>query len=102
TCFPPAPPPPPGPGPPPIRWARAANGLLIEDDYDGEFRYDRQPVGALQGMAPEHVVYVGTAAKTLAPALRLAWMVLPRRLVEPVAQAKRLTDLHTDAIGQLT
>jgi GntR family transcriptional regulator / MocR family aminotransferase len=85
-----------------IAWASASRGLLIEDDYDGEFRYDRQPVGALQGMAPEHVVYVGTAAKTLAPALRLAWMVLPRRLVEPVAQAKRLTDLHTDAIGQLT
>ena len=85
-----------------IAWASASGGLLIEDDYDGEFRYDRQPVGALQGMAPENVVYVGTAAKTLSPTLRLAWMVLPERLVEPVAQAKRLTDLHTGAIGQLT
>lgn len=85
-----------------VAWAGANRGLLIEDDYDGEFRYDRQPVGALQGMAPESVVYIGTAAKTLGPALRLAWMVLPERLVEPVAQAKRLTDLHTEAIGQLT
>jgi GntR family transcriptional regulator / MocR family aminotransferase len=85
-----------------VAWAGATQGLVVEDDYDGEFRYDRQPVGALQGMAPEDVVYVGTAAKTLGPALRLAWMVLPERLVEPVAQAKRLTDLHTEAIGQLT
>ena len=51
---------------------------LIEDDYDGEFRYDRQPVGALQGMAPDHVAYVGTAAKTLGPALRLGWLVAAR------------------------
>jgi GntR family transcriptional regulator/MocR family aminotransferase len=84
-----------------VTWASVNHGLVIEDDYDGEFRYDKQPVGALQGMAPEHVVYVGTAAKTLSPALRLAWMVLPERLVEPVAQAKRLTDLHTETIGQL-
>ncbi|WP_405096474.1 PLP-dependent aminotransferase family protein [Micromonospora sp. NBC_01412] len=82
-------------------WARSGDGLIIEDDYDGEFRYDRQPVGALQGMAPDHVAYVGTAAKTLGPALRLAWMVLPERLVEPVIHAKRHTDLHTEVIGQL-
>ena len=50
-------------------WARPGDGLIIEDDYDGEFRYDRQPVGALQGMAPDHVAYVGTAAKTLGPGL---------------------------------
>ncbi|HEX5596087.1 MAG TPA: PLP-dependent aminotransferase family protein, partial [Micromonosporaceae bacterium] len=84
-----------------IAWARDHQGLVIEDDYDGEFRYDRQPVGALQGMAPEHVAYVGTAAKTLGPALRLAWMALPERLVEPVSHAKRLTDLHTETLGQL-
>jgi GntR family transcriptional regulator / MocR family aminotransferase len=83
-------------------WARARDGLVIEDDYDGEFRYDRQPIGAVQGTAPDHVVYVGTAAKTLGPALRLAWMVLPERLVEPVAEAKRLTDAHAEAIGALT
>jgi GntR family transcriptional regulator/MocR family aminotransferase len=84
-----------------VAWARRHDGLLIEDDYDGEFRYDRQPVGALQGMAPDHVAYVGTAAKTLAPALRLAWMVLPGHLVEPVTRAKSRTDLHTETIGQL-
>ncbi|NUT37802.1 MAG: PLP-dependent aminotransferase family protein, partial [Hamadaea sp.] len=84
-----------------VAWARTADALIVEDDYDGEFRYDRQPVGAVQGTAADHVVYVGTAAKTLAPALRLAWMVLPERLVDPIAQAKRLTDLHTESIGQL-
>ncbi|MFA1537499.1 MocR-like pyridoxine biosynthesis transcription factor PdxR [Actinomadura monticuli] len=82
-------------------WARDTGGTIIEDDYDGEFRYDRQPVGALQGMAPDHVVYGGTASKTLAPALRLAWLVLPAHLVEPVAEAKRLADAHTQSLGQL-
>jgi GntR family transcriptional regulator/MocR family aminotransferase len=83
-------------------WARDRGGLVIEDDYDGEFRYDRQPVGALQGMAPDHVAYLGTASKTLGPALRLGWMVLPQRLMEPVLDAKRHADLHTETIGQLT
>ncbi|OKI68793.1 MocR-like pyridoxine biosynthesis transcription factor PdxR [Micromonospora sp. CB01531] len=82
-------------------WARATGGLVVEDDYDGEFRYDRQPVGAVQGTAPEQVAYVGTAAKTLGPALRLAWLVLPARLVDPVVDAKRHLDLHTETIGQL-
>ncbi|MEV0268612.1 PLP-dependent aminotransferase family protein [Hamadaea sp. NPDC050747] len=84
-----------------VEWARSGDRLLIEDDYDGEFRYDRQPVGALQGTAPDHVVYIGTAAKTLSPALRLAWMVLPAYLVEPVVRIKRLTDVHTEVVGQL-
>ncbi|WP_433889785.1 PLP-dependent aminotransferase family protein [Streptomyces sp. CA-111067] len=82
-------------------WARSGGGVLVEDDYDGEFRYDRQPVGALQGMAPDHVVYLGTASKTLGPALRLGWMVLPARLVDPVAEVKLYSDHHTGAIGQL-
>ena len=82
-------------------WARARGGLIVEDDYDGEFRYDRQPVGALQGMAPGHVVYLGTASKTLGPALRLGWMVLPPRLVDAVADAKLHSDHHTESIGQL-
>ncbi len=84
-----------------VDWARAVDGLVVEDDYDGEYRYDRQPVGSLQGLAPDHVVYVGTASKTLGPALRLAWMVLPERLVGPVAAAKQHMDLHTETIGQL-
>jgi GntR family transcriptional regulator/MocR family aminotransferase len=83
-------------------WARRTGGLVVEDDYDGEFRYDRQPVGAVQGTAPEQVVYVGTASKTLGPALRLGWMVLPAHLVEPVARAKLHSDYHTGAVGQLT
>ncbi|MEV8533841.1 PLP-dependent aminotransferase family protein [Streptomyces sp. NPDC051211] len=82
-------------------WARATGGLIVEDDYDGEFRYDRQPVGALQGIAPDQVVYCGTASKTLGPALRLAWMVLPRHLVGAIVKAKEETDLYTETIGQV-
>ncbi|MGC9537053.1 PLP-dependent aminotransferase family protein [Streptomyces sp. UG1] len=82
-------------------WARARGGLIVEDDYDGEFRYDRQPVGALQGMAPGQVAYLGTASKTLGPALRLGWMVLPPQLVDAVADAKLHSDHHTESIGQL-
>jgi GntR family transcriptional regulator/MocR family aminotransferase len=82
-------------------WARARGALIIEDDYDGEFRYDRQPVGALQGMAPGQAVYLGTASKTLGPALRLGWMVLPPHLVDAVADAKLHSDHHTETIGQL-
>ncbi len=84
------------------RWAVASGGLIIEDDYDGEFRYDRQPVGALQALAPEHVVYVGTASKTLAPGLRLGWLVLPARLVDAVADAKAVADGQTSSLEQLT
>ncbi|MDQ0832064.1 GntR family transcriptional regulator/MocR family aminotransferase [Streptomyces achromogenes] len=82
-------------------WARAHDALIVEDDYDGEFRYDRQPVGALQGMAPAQVAYLGTASKTLGPALRLGWMVLPPHLVDAVADAKLHSDHHTESIGQL-
>jgi GntR family transcriptional regulator/MocR family aminotransferase len=71
-----------------VAWARDHGTLVIEDDYDGEFRYDRQPAGALQGLDPERVVYAGTASKTLTPALRLGWLVLPDRLLEPVLAAK--------------
>jgi GntR family transcriptional regulator/MocR family aminotransferase len=84
-----------------IEWARETDALLIEDDYDGEFRYDRQPVGALQALDPERVVYTGTASKSLAPGLRLAWMVLPQHLMEPVLEAKRTTDLLTATLDQL-
>ena len=84
------------------RWAAGTGGLIIEDDYDGEFRYDRQPVGALQALAPEHVVYVGTASKTLAPGLRLGWLVLPARLVDAVTDAKARADGQTSSLEQLT
>jgi GntR family transcriptional regulator/MocR family aminotransferase len=82
-------------------WAREHGALVIEDDYDGEFRYDRQPVGALQGTAPDQVAYLGTVSKTLAPALRLGWMVLPRHLVDPVLAARTVLDYHTEVLGQL-
>jgi GntR family transcriptional regulator/MocR family aminotransferase len=84
-----------------VEWARDAGAVLIEDDYDGEFRYDRQAVGALQALDPEQVVYAGTASKSLAPGLRLAWMVLPQRLIEPVVAAKRTADFQTATLEQL-
>src|SRR5215207_2348751 len=64
-----------------VRWAERTGGLVIEDDYDGEFRYDRRAIGALQALAPEHVLYAGTASKSLAPAVGLAWAVVPERLI---------------------
>ncbi|MFC9241050.1 PLP-dependent aminotransferase family protein [Streptomyces decoyicus] len=85
-----------------VNWARATGGFILEDDYDGEFRYDRQPVGALQGLDPDHVVYLGTASKSLAPALRLAWMVLPDRLVDPVLALKGTGEWQSGALDQLT
>ncbi|MEU3994263.1 PLP-dependent aminotransferase family protein [Streptomyces fungicidicus] len=68
-----------------VDWARRTGGLILEDDYDGEFRYDRQAVGALQNLDPDHVVHLGTASKSLAPGLRLGWMVLPPSLLPDVA-----------------
>jgi GntR family transcriptional regulator/MocR family aminotransferase len=64
-----------------VAWARERGAIILEDDYDAEFRYDRQPIGSLQGLAPDLVVYGGSASKTLAPALRLGWLVLPSTLV---------------------
>ncbi|MCP3818891.1 PLP-dependent aminotransferase family protein [Streptomyces sp. A3M-1-3] len=85
-----------------VDWARATGGVILEDDYDGEFRYDRQPVGALQGLDPDRVVYLGTASKSLAPGLRLGWMVLPAQLAGEVAEAKGQADWVCSALDQLT
>ena len=85
-----------------VDWAQRANGYVIDDDYDGEFRYDRQPVGALQALDPERVVYLGSASKSLSPALRLGWMVLPAGLVEPVLTAGGGDQFYVNAIAQLT
>jgi hypothetical protein len=71
-----------------IGWAPETGGLVIEDDYDAELRYDRTPVGALQALDPERVVYIGTASKTLAPGLRIGWMVVPETLLEPLADLR--------------
>jgi GntR family transcriptional regulator/MocR family aminotransferase len=84
-----------------IAWARATAGLVIEDDYDAELRYDRQPVGALQALDPEHVAFAGTTSKTLAPGLRLGWLLLPHALVEPVVALRRVEDVHVPAPDQL-
>ncbi|SDH23697.1 GntR family transcriptional regulator / MocR family aminotransferase [Lentzea fradiae] len=85
-----------------VEWARRVDGLVLEDDYDGEFRYDRQPVGAVQGLDPEHVVYLGTSSKALSPALRIAWMVLPDRYVDPVLALKTNREQHVSMLDQLT
>ncbi|UOX89077.1 PLP-dependent aminotransferase family protein [Amycolatopsis sp. FBCC-B4732] len=81
---------------------RAHGGVLLEDDYDGEFRYDRKPVGAVQGLDPEHVVYGGSVSKSLSPALRLGWLVLPERLVDPVLAAKGEREAWAGVLDQLT
>lgn len=85
-----------------IDWARRTGGMIIEDDYDGEFRYDRQPVGALQSLDPEHVAYLGSASKSLAQTLRVGWMALPQALVEPVIAAAGGQQFNVDAITALT
>jgi GntR family transcriptional regulator/MocR family aminotransferase len=83
-----------------LEWLRRQEAFAIEDDYDAEFRYDRAPVGALQAMAPERIVYAGTASKTMAPAMRLGWLVLPPRLLEPVQRQQGLTDFGVSRIEQ--
>jgi GntR family transcriptional regulator/MocR family aminotransferase len=85
-----------------VEWARRHQALIIEDDYDGEFRYDRQPIGALQYLDPEHVIYVGTASKSLAPGLRLGWLSAPGTLRESFAMAKDRLDRGTSALEQRT
>ncbi|MFF5703220.1 PLP-dependent aminotransferase family protein [Streptomyces sp. NPDC012794] len=85
-----------------VDWARACGGVVIEDDYDGEFRYDRQPVGAVQGLDPERTVYIGSVSKSLSPALRTGWMVLPGRLVDEVLEAKGPREMWSGVTDQLT
>jgi GntR family transcriptional regulator / MocR family aminotransferase len=83
-----------------LAWLRDRDAIAIEDDYDAEFRYDRVAVGALQGLEPEHVVYAGTVSKTLVPALRIGWVAVPSRLLDAVAEEKRLADRTTAQIDQ--
>jgi len=85
-----------------LGWAQRTGALVLEDDYDAEYRYDRAPVGAMQGLDPHRVAYAGTASKTLAPGFRLGWLILPRDLVEPFAEAKLLADRGSPILDQLT
>jgi GntR family transcriptional regulator/MocR family aminotransferase len=85
-----------------LGWAQRTGALVLEDDYDAEYRYDRAPIGAMQGLDPERVAYAGTASKTLAPGFRLGWLILPRELLEPFAEAKLLADRGSPILDQLT
>jgi GntR family transcriptional regulator/MocR family aminotransferase len=84
-----------------LHWARRHNAVIIEDDYDAEYRFDRGPLGALQGLAPDQVVYAGTLSKTLAPGVRIGWLVLPAHLTEAVADAKITADRGSATLEQL-
>ena len=84
-----------------LAWAAHRDALIVEDDYDAEFRYDREPVGALQGLAPDHVIYIGTTSKTLSPALRLGWLLAPRGVVSDLARLKRTADRGSPTLDQI-
>jgi GntR family transcriptional regulator/MocR family aminotransferase len=84
-----------------VAWAQQRDGTIIEDDYDAEFRYDRDPVGALQGLAPDRVALIGTVSKSLAPALRLGWVVCPHRMLYAAMEDKRLSDRGSPTLEQL-
>lgn len=83
------------------RWAEAADCFIVEDDYNGEFRFDKRQVGAFQPLAPERIVYAGTASKSLAPAVRVSWLVLPQALVGPVRAVLARRGWRPPALDQL-
>lgn len=85
-----------------LEFAKTRGCLIVEDDYDSEFRYEGTPVSSLQGLDPERVIYIGTFSKILAPALRLGYLVLPAAYVAACRELKRLSDLHTSSLEQLT
>lgn len=84
-----------------LAWAQRSGGLIVEDDYDAEYRYDRHPIGCLQGLAPEHVAYTGSTSKTLSPALRLGWLIVPQHLVDAVTETAQLLGGQASPILQL-
>jgi GntR family transcriptional regulator/MocR family aminotransferase len=84
-----------------VAWANERDGFIVEDDYDAEFRYDRQPVGALQGLAPERVIGIGSVSKSLAPSLRLGWIASPCALADDLAREKSIADRGSSGLDQL-
>jgi GntR family transcriptional regulator / MocR family aminotransferase len=82
-------------------WAAGQDGWVIEDDYDSEFRYDREPVGVLQGLAPDRVLTIGTVSKALVPTLRLGWVLVPGALAGELAAAKAASDRGSSGLDQL-
>jgi GntR family transcriptional regulator/MocR family aminotransferase len=84
-----------------LGWANRNDAVLIEDDYDAEFRYDRMPIGAIQGLDPGRVAHVGTVSKTLAPGVRLGWLSLPPTWLEEIVSLKRSTDSGSPSVDQI-
>jgi GntR family transcriptional regulator/MocR family aminotransferase len=85
-----------------IAWARRRGALIVEDDYDAEYRYDREPIAALQGLAPDCVAYIGTASKTLAPGVRLGWVLVPSHLVGEMAAQHGVARAVPSSLTQAT
>jgi GntR family transcriptional regulator / MocR family aminotransferase len=84
-----------------VHWASEHDGTILEDDYDAEFRYDRDPVGLLQGLAPDRVAAIGTVSKALAPALRIGWIVSPPHVIDAIVEEKEIDDRGSPALDQL-
>ena len=85
-----------------VEWAHRTDGYVLDDDYDGEFRYDRQPIGSLQALSPDRIVYLGSTSKSLSQTLRLGWMVVPDDLMDSVLAAAGGQQFYVDAVSQLT
>ncbi|GIH02671.1 GntR family transcriptional regulator [Rhizocola hellebori] len=83
-----------------VAWASDVDGVMLEDDYDAEFRYDRQPVGSLQGLDPDRVIALGSVSKTLAPTIRLGWVFAPRRFLDGIIEEKRLSSRGAPGLDQ--
>jgi len=84
-----------------LGYAQRHSAFIVEEDCDGDFRYDSPPVSAIQGLIPSRVIYIGTFSMTLFPSLRVGFIVVPPPLIEEMRNAKRRADFHTAALEQL-